>query len=805
MTTTVDRPTGTAQEATAPAAVDVAALGELLLGRWAEVRRQTRAMLLDERLHTQENLSYQENRERVLGQLHLLVEHGAMSRGLPEAYGGQGDPGGNVAGFEELLLGDPSLQIKAGVQWGLFGSAVLNLGTEEHHRRWLPAIRDLRVPGVFAMTEIGHGSDVSSIGTTATYDPAAEEFEIHTPFTAATKDYLGNAARHGRAAVVFARLLTRGVDHGVHAFYVAIRGDDGAFLPGVSGEDDGRKGGLNGVDNGRLRFDRVRVPRTHLLNKYGDVAPDGTYSSPIASPGRRFFTMIGTLVQGRVSLDGAAVVANKAALTIAIRYGSERRQFNASSDVREEVLLDYQEHQRRLLPLLAETYAMDFAHQELLAKYDDVFSGRRDTDEDRQDLETLAAALKALSTWSALDTLQTCREACGGAGFMTKNRLTSLRHDLDVYATFEGDNTVLLQLVAKRLLSDWADELKHVDVGVMARYVAGRATEATYHRSGLRKLGQAFRDTGDVRRSVNALREESAQHALLADRVQTMVAEVAENLRPTARLPRAEAAALFNENQHKLIAAARAHAELLQWEAFTRALRRVEDPGTRTVLTWLRDVFGLRLIEKNLAWYLSYGRVSMRRGRSLDEYVDRLLSRLRPHALDLVAAFGLEQGHLRAEIATGVEARRQEEAAAHYRRLRASGDAPVKETAPPRESAEGRRRAGRDAGKDTAKDDARTGATAAGAPAPGPGEPAAEPAGGPGAGGRRGERRHDRRRARRLELRGLKKTRRRAAAEDAAAQQAPARAEDDRPEEREPARAGDAAGSAPQEARAGGG
>ncbi|HST72955.1 MAG TPA: acyl-CoA dehydrogenase [Kocuria rosea] len=685
MTTTVDRPVP--PPTAADPAVDVAALGELLLGRWAEVRRETRRMLLDERLHTRENLTYQDQRERVLGQLHLLVEHGTMSRGLPEAYGGQDDPGGNVSGFEELLLGDPSMQIKAGVQWGLFGSAVLNLGTEEHHRRWLDGIRDLTVPGVFAMTETGHGSDVASIGTTATYDPATEEFEIHTPFRAAWKDYLGNAAVHGRAAVVFAQLITLGVDHGVHAFYVEIRDEDGNFLPGVGGEDDGHKGGLNGIDNGRLHFTRVRVPRTHLLNKYGDVAPDGTYSSPIASPGRRFFTMIGTLVQGRVSLDGAAVVANKVALSIAVRYGSERRQFNASSDVQEEVLLDYQQHQRRLLPLLAETYAMHFAHQELLHKYDDVFSGREDTDENRQDLETLAAALKALSTWSALETLQTCREACGGAGFLTKNRLTSLRHDLDVYATFEGDNTVLLQLVAKRLLSDWSNEFKNVDVGVMARYVAGRATEATYHRSGLRKLGQAFRDTGDVRRSVNALRDESAQHALLADRVETMVAEIAEALRPSAKLPRAEAAALFNEHQYKLIAVARAHAELLQWEAFTRGVQQVEDPGTRTVLTWLRDVFGLRLIEKNLAWYLSYGRLSMRRGRSIDEYIDRLLARLRPHALDLVAAFELAPEHLRAEIATGIEARRQEEAAEHYRRLRASGDAPVKERAPARRSA----------------------------------------------------------------------------------------------------------------------
>ena len=135
------------------------------------------------------------------------------------------------------------------------------------------------------MTETGHGSDVAAIGTTATYDPATEEFVIHTPFRAAWKDYLGNAALHGRAAVVFAQLITRGVNHGVHAFYVPIRDDDRRLPPGVGGEDDGLKGGLNGIDNGRLHFDHVRVPRTNLLNRYGDVAEDGTYSLADREPG----------------------------------------------------------------------------------------------------------------------------------------------------------------------------------------------------------------------------------------------------------------------------------------------------------------------------------------------------------------------------------------------------------------------------------------------------------------------------------------------------------------------------------------
>ncbi|NUS35541.1 MAG: acyl-CoA dehydrogenase [Pseudarthrobacter sp.] len=662
--------------------VDVAALGARLLGRWSAVRLQARELAARPELHKIEGLTHTEHRTRVFGQLKYLVNNGAVHRAFPRDLGGADDHGGNIAGFEELVVADPSLQIKAGVQWGLFGSAVMHLGTGRHHAKWLPGIMSLEIPGCFAMTETGHGSDVASIATTATYDPATEEFDLHTPFRAAWKDYIGNAANDGLAAVVFAQLVTHGVNHGVHAFYVDLR-DPGTkeFLPGIGGEDDGIKGGLNGIDNGRLHFTHVRVPRTNLLNRYGDVDADGTYSSPIASPGRRFFTMLGTLVQGRVSLDGAAVAASKVALKAAIHYAAERRQFNASSHTDEEVLLDYQRHQRRLFTRLATTYAASFAHEQLLQKFDDVFSGATATDADRQDLETLAAALKPLSTWHALDTLQECREACGGAGFLIENRFASLRADLDVYATFEGDNTVLLQLVAKRLLADYAKEFRNVDFGVLARYVVGQAAGAAVHRTGLRQVAQFMADTGSVQKAAIALRDEESQRALLTDRVQTMVAEAGAALKGSNRLPQDKGAALFNRHQNELIDAAQAHAELLQWEAFTDALQQVADPGTKLVLTWLRDLFGLSLIEKNLSWYLMNGRLSMQRARTVGGYINRLLEKIRPHALDLVDAFGYGDEHVRAAIATGAEKARQDEARAHRRSERASGQSPVDEKA----------------------------------------------------------------------------------------------------------------------------
>lgn len=659
--------------------IDIERVRDLLLGTWADTRLTAREMIKDSAFWRDDALGKDEHRERVLSQLHLLVQNKAVHRAFPKKFGGDENNGANIAGFEELVAADPSLQIKAGVQWGLFGSAIQQLGTQEHHDKWLPGVMDLSLPGAFAMTEIGHGSDVAAVGTTATYDPEAEEFVINTPFRGATKEYLGNAALHGVAATVFAQLITNGVNHGVHCFFVPLRGEDGVDLPGIGREDDGLKGGLNGIDNGRLSFDHVRIPRTNLLNKYGDVAADGTYTSSIDSPGRRFFTMLGTLVQGRVSLDGASSWASALGLHIAITYATQRRQFDGA-DGQEVVLLDYGKHQRRLLPRLATTYAQIFAHDEFLQKFDGVFSGRTDTPDDREDLETLAAALKPLSTWHALDTLQEAREACGGAGFMFENRLVGLRADLDIYVTFEGDNNVLLQLVGKRLLTDFAKQFKDKDAAALAKYAFEQTAGKVFHGAGLRRFGQNIADFGSTARSVeNGLRADQ-QHELLADRVQQMVADIAGRLRPAGK-DKALGEKLFNENQADLIEAARAHGELLQWEAFTDAVSSIPDEGTRQVLTWLRDLFGLQLIEKHLAWHIINGRLSTQRAAAVSSYIDRLCLRLRPHALDLVNAFGYEPEHVRAPIASGAERERQNEARAYYAGLEASGEAPVSEKA----------------------------------------------------------------------------------------------------------------------------
>ena len=360
--------------------VDVAALAALLDGKYAEIRGLVRqnlaeyAAILDEA----ETLSRDEFRERVKDVVVEMASTGQTGMGFPEEYGGGGDIGASVAAFETLAYGDLSVLVKVGVQFGLFGGAILQLGTKEHHDAYLADLVTGKLMGCFAMTETGHGSNVQALGTVATYDLATQEFVITTHGEQARKDYIGNAAKHAEVAVVFAQLEVGGASEGVHAFVVPIR-EAGKPCAGVRIEDDGAKMGLNGVDNGRLWFDGVRVPRTALLNRFADVTPSGVYESEIENPNRRFFTMLGTLVQGRVCVGGAGINAAKVALTIATKYAVRRRQFEASSDDHEELLLDYGMHQRRLLPLVARTYALHFAQDVVRGQLHDVFSSTPDS------------------------------------------------------------------------------------------------------------------------------------------------------------------------------------------------------------------------------------------------------------------------------------------------------------------------------------------------------------------------------------------------------------------------------------------
>ena len=589
-----------------------------------------------------------EYRERVLEWAKTLASQGLTAPGFPERYGGRGDPGANVAGFETVALGDLSLLVKFGVQFGLWGGAVQQLGTERHHERYLRPTASLELAGCFAMTEAGHGSDVQQLQTTATYDPDTSEFVIDTPVDEAHKEYIGNAACHGRVAAVFAQLIVAGEGHGVHCLVVELRDEHGQVRDGVRIEDCGEKMGLNGVDNGRLWFDGVRVPREALLNRYGDVDEDGVYSSPIESAGRRFFTMLGTLVQGRVCISGASVSAAKTALTIAVRYGLRRRQFGPEPG-HEVPILDYRTHQRRLMPLLAKTYALHFAQSALLDQFDQVMRDADAPDSDRRQLESMAAGLKATTSWHAVNTIQNCRECCGGAGYMSVNRFAALRADTDIFPTFEGDNTVLMLLLAKGLLTGYAEHFGELNPVGTVTFVAGQAVETVIERLFARQIVQVIGDfvsRGDDEEDLLAPED---QLELFRWREGHITAAAAQRFKRGLQ-DGYEPFEVFRAVQDHAVNAARAHMATVTLAAFQTAITDCPDDGLRSTLKLLCDLYALHDLESDRAFFMEHGRLAAPRCKAITRLVNRLCNEARLCAGGLVDAFGIPDEMLAAPI-----------------------------------------------------------------------------------------------------------------------------------------------------------
>jgi acyl-CoA oxidase len=648
----------TTTQASELTAVDAVALRILLDGDRREVREHVRAVLSrPEFAKPDEPLPTDEYRERVSEWTRTLASTGGPALLFPEEFGGLGRVGDAIASFETLGLSDLSLLVKCGVQFGLFGGAVHHLGTRSHHERFLSDIASFELPGAFAMSESGHGSNVQDVRTRATYDSEAQEFVISTPTEEDRKDYIGNAARDGRIAAVFCQLVVGGSERGVHCILVPIRDDKGRTCEGVRISDCGHKLGLNGVDNGRLYFDDVRVPRENLLDRYAQVSDEGEYYSPIENENRRFFTMLGTLIQGRISVGGASISATKTALAIAIRHGDKRRQFGPPDSGVEAPLLDYRVHQRRLLPALARTYALHFTQQGVVAELDRIFGADDGTAEQseeeqqaRRELETRAAGLKALATWHATETIQECREACGGAGYLSENRLGELKADTDVFTTFEGDNTILLQLVAKSLLTGFRDDFQEMNVFATAGFVASQAWETVVEKTAGRELIQRLTD--DLipgREREEDLTDREYHLGLFRWREEHTLSGAARRLRRGIE-GGGDPFEVFNDCQDHVLAVARAHTEREILEAFAEAVEDCSDPGLEPILSALCDLHALAEIERDRAWFQEHGRISSTRAKAVTRTVNGLCEGLRPHAVELVDAFGIPDEILCAPI-----------------------------------------------------------------------------------------------------------------------------------------------------------
>uniref|UniRef100_A0A803QJM8 Acyl-coenzyme A oxidase n=1 Tax=Cannabis sativa TaxID=3483 RepID=A0A803QJM8_CANSA len=566
------------------------------------------------------NQSMQQQREMTMKRIAYLSDCGVFRGWLTED--GVDAEMRKFAFFEVIGIYDHSIAVKLGVHFFLWGGAIKFFGTKRHHDKWLRDTESYIVKGCFAMSELGHGSNVRGIETVTKFDKNTGEFVISTPCESAQKYWIGGAANHATHTIVFSQLSINGNNQGVHAFIAQIRDDDGNVCPNIRIADCGHKIGLNGVDNGRIWFDNVRIPRENLLNSVADVSPDGQYLSAIKDPDQRFAAFLAPLTSGRVTIAISAIYSAKISLAIAIRYSLTRRAFSVTPNGPEVLLLDYPSHQRRLLPLLAKTYAMSFA-----ANYLKLIYVKR-TPESNKTIHVVSSAFKATLTWHNMRTLQECREACGGQGLKTENRVGHMKSEYDVQSTFEGDNNVLMQQVSKALF---------------AEYLAVQKKNKPFKGLGLEHMNKACPVIPSQLTS-STLRSSQFQMDVFCLRERGLLNRFA--LEVSQHLKQGQSKEYSFILSYQLAEdLGRGFSDRAILQTFLDAEATLPVGSLKEVLGLLRSMYALICLEEDAA-FLRYGYLSTENAAAVRKEVTKLCSELRPHALNLVSSFGIPDAFL---------------------------------------------------------------------------------------------------------------------------------------------------------------
>ncbi|KAG5667344.1 hypothetical protein PVAND_015327 [Polypedilum vanderplanki] len=351
------------------------------------------------------------------------------------------------------------------LHYGMFPFAFQTLANEEQRSEWIPKIVDCKVFGTYAQTELGHGTFVRGLETTATYDPKTKEFIINTPSLSAYKFWPGNLGHTANHTVVFAQLYIQGQCHGVQPFVMRIRDQETHKpLPGIKVGDIGNKLGFDTVSNGYLAFDNVRIPLKNMLMGNSKVTPDGKFiklNNPLLNYGVMLYTRVCIILDATLHISKAA--------TIATRYSMVRRQSPINPNDPEPKIIEHVTQQYKIFPAIAKSIMFKIVADYLAEKRVQVTEElKRGNLKSLPELHALSCCLKAVCTNEAVQTIETCRLACGGHGFMNASGFYSLYKFAVTIQHYEGDNTILLLQTARYLMKsfDKATKAEILDDGV---------------------------------------------------------------------------------------------------------------------------------------------------------------------------------------------------------------------------------------------------------------------------------------------------------------------------------------------------
>lgn len=257
-----------------------------------------------------------------------------------------------------------------------------------------------------------------------------------------------------------------------------------------------------------------------------------------------------------------------------------------------------------------------------------------------QEIEALAAGIKSFATWNATSTLQECRECCGGKGYLAENRIDRLKNDTEIYTTFEGDNTVLMQLTAKGRLTEFKQEFSNMNLFGALNFVADKAATSISEKNPFITRSTDEKHLLDFEFHMNAF--EYREKDILTSSAQRLRKLIKGGM---------DSFDAFNVSQHHLVQVGFAHIERVILQQFIIQVDNTSDTGCKAVLTKLCQLFALSQMEKNKGWYLENGYMEGVKTKAIRKLVNQLCWDIRQEAVPLVDAFKIPESCLSAPIA----------------------------------------------------------------------------------------------------------------------------------------------------------